>query len=156
MGVFASRSGFRPNPIGQSVVKLISFETTRHAFGLHVSGIDLLDGTPVLDIKPYLPYADCIQHARAGYADPIPQATCDVTFSAAAAEALKQFGNAARPDLKRLIVGLLAFDPRPAYIGSNQRRTHGMRLWDLNVKFDVRGDQILVTEIHQVDGIEID
>jgi tRNA-Thr(GGU) m(6)t(6)A37 methyltransferase TsaA len=152
VGVFASRSGFRPNPIGQSVVNLVSFEAARDAFGLHVSGIDLLDGTPVLDIKPYLPYADSIRHARAGYADPLPKATCEVAFSPAATEALVQFENAMRPDLKRLIVRLLAFDPRPAYIGTNQRRTHGMRLWDLNVKFDVRDNQIIVTKIHQVDG----
>lgn len=153
VGVFASRSGFRPNPIGQSVVELVSLETTRDAFGLHVSGIDLLDGTPVLDIKPYLPYADCKPLARAGYAGSIPRAAYDVAFSPAAAEALQQFENAAHPDLQRLIVRLLAFDPRPAYAGSKQRRTHGIRLWDLNVKFDVRGNHIIVTAIHQVNGI---
>jgi tRNA-Thr(GGU) m(6)t(6)A37 methyltransferase TsaA len=151
VGVFASRSGFRPNPIGQSVVELISIETGRGSVRLHIKGVDLMDGTPVLDIKPYLPYADCRPHARAGYAEDKPQAEKQVVFSPAAARTCRQLENDSRPDLCRLITGLLSLDPRPGYADTSGKRNYGMRLWDLDVRFSVDGNQFVVNDVALVD-----
>jgi tRNA-Thr(GGU) m(6)t(6)A37 methyltransferase TsaA len=147
MGVFASRSGFRPNPIGQSVVTLLGIETINGALRLLLGGIDLLDGTPVLDIKPYLPYADAISNAAAGYAPDAPPRHFAVHFSDLAAQACASLDPARYPDLKPLIIGLLAQDPRPAYKESGDIQMYGMRLWDLNVRFQYQRDKITVTAI---------
>ncbi len=151
VGVFASRSGFRPNPIGQSAVELVSIEAGRKAVRLHVKGADLMDGTPVLDIKPYLPYADCLPQASAGYAEDRPQPGKQVVFSPAAVDACHKFKNDTRPNLLGLITELLALDPRPAYAEASRKRDYGMRLWDLDVKFSVDGDQFVVTDVQLVD-----
>ncbi len=150
VGVFASRSGFRPNPIGQSVVELVSIEAGRGPVRLHVKGVDLMDGTPVLDIKPYLPYADCRPHARAGYAGDKPHAAKRVVFSPTAARACRKFENDSRPNLLRLITELLSLDPRPGYAGASRKRDYGMRLWDLDVRFSVDGDQFVVTDVQRI------
>ncbi|MDA8138078.1 MAG: tRNA (N6-threonylcarbamoyladenosine(37)-N6)-methyltransferase TrmO [Desulfobacteraceae bacterium] len=146
VGVFASRSGFRPNPIGQSVVRLLSIERKKGRLLLTLGGIDLLNATPVLDIKPYLPYADAIPDATAGYAPEAP-APKPVVFSDQAEQACRQADPTAYPNLRTLIIGLLAQDPRPAYKHSNAEKHFGMHLWDLNVRFWADGDQIVVEHI---------
>ncbi len=146
VGVFASRSGFRPNAIGQSVVVLKGIETGRGLLRLHLGGVDLLNGTPVLDIKPYLPYADAIPDARSGYAPDQPAPT-EVHFTRAAEQACAGLDAARYPNLKRLITGLLAQDPRPAYKDSCEKKTFGMRLWDLNVRFTAEAGQIVVAGV---------
>lgn len=147
VGVFASRSGFRPNAIGQSPVKLLGIEREKGALCLHLGGIDLLDGTPVLDVKPYLPYADAIADATAGYAPGAPAGHKEVFFTAPAEQACTTFDPARYPDLKRLIAGLLAQDPRPAYKSADEGKQFGMRLWDLNIRFRVDGIQIVVESV---------
>jgi tRNA-Thr(GGU) m(6)t(6)A37 methyltransferase TsaA len=112
LGVFATRSTFRPNPIGLSAVKLERIATDHGKVVLHLAGVDVLDGTPVLDIKPYLPYADCIPTATGGFATEVPPSGLAVEFSPAAAAFC-----AALPvgDPRELITQLLRQDPRPAY-----------------------------------------
>jgi tRNA-Thr(GGU) m(6)t(6)A37 methyltransferase TsaA len=147
VGVFASRSGFRPNAIGQSVVALQGIERIKGALRLRLGGIDLLDGTPVLDIKPYLPYADAITDSKAGYAPDAPNGNKEVLFAAPAEQACATLDPVLYPSLKQLIAGLLAQDPRPAYKSTDKGKQFGMRLWDLNVRFRVDGDQIVVESI---------
>ena len=146
VGVFASRSGFRPNAIGQSVVALKGIETAKGRIRLHLGGIDLLDGTPVLDIKPYLPYADSIPVARSGYAPEPPQPR-EVHFSLQAEQACADLDTFRYPNLRKVVAGLLSQDPRPAYKNAGGERTFGMRLWDLNVRFTAADGRIVVTNI---------
>lgn len=145
LGVFATRSPFRPNPIGLSAVALDRITTEQGRITLHLSGVDLLDGTPVLDIKPYLPYADSIPTATGGFATEAPMSGLTVEFSGAAAAFC-----AAWPcgDLRELIVQLLRHDPRPAYERSQTAPQHyGMKLHDCDVRWEMRGDVAHVTEI---------
>jgi tRNA-Thr(GGU) m(6)t(6)A37 methyltransferase TsaA len=147
VGVFASRSGFRPNPIGQSAVELVAIEKSHGKVCLHLKGVDLLDGTPVLDIKPYLPYTDSLPHAKPGYASVPPPADMAVRFSEKAAQTCHLLESQFYPHLERLIIDLLAMDPRPGYVDGDKQRSFGMRLWDLNIKFKVVDDQMIVESI---------
>ena len=141
VGVFASRSPFRPNPMGLSVVRLESVSVTAGAVSLQLAGVDLLDGTPVLDIKPYISYADSIADARSGFARNPPAIRLKVVFSALAERQL-----ASRTDglaTRRLIEALLQTDPRPAYAcRSQQGRGHGIRLYDFDLRWRVREDGV--------------
>lgn len=148
VGVFASRSGFRPNPIGQSVVELTGIRKGAKELWLDLKGIDLLDGTPVLDIKPYIDYADHVQNARCAYAHH-PPTGMEVTFSTRAREACRRFEGPAYPQLESLITGLIAQDPRPAYKEGRPEETFGMRLWDLNIRFRVAGGSAEVIAIQR-------
>lgn len=152
VGVFASRSGFRPNAIGQSAVELISIRKAKDKIELLLGGVDLLDGTPVLDIKPYLPYCDAITEANAGYAPRQPEVNYSVLFSDQADQNLRQFEKSLHPGLKNLIADLLALDPRPAYKKEAQSHTYGMRLWDLNITFHYDSDHIIVDAIEPITG----
>lgn len=129
-GVFATRATHRPNGIGQSVVKLEKVEAGR----LWLSGIDLLDGTPVLDIKPYVPYADIIDGATNGMASTapvlIPVQWHDSALSQAHAHALRL-----DEPLVALIEQCLAQDPRPAYQIPTPERRYGARFWDVDVRW---------------------
>ena len=147
VGVFASRSGFRPNPIGQSAVELVSIEKSPGKISLHLKGVDLLDGTPVLDIKPYLPYADSLPHAQSGFAPVPPPKNMPVRFSDEAARFCRSLETQSYPRLQHLIVDLLAQDPRPGYAPGSKRRTYGIRLWNLNIRFEVHDDHIAVISI---------
>ena len=117
VGVFASRSPFRPCPIGLSVVKLEKIILGGHGkISLEVSGLDLLDGTPVLDIKPYLPYTDSIPDAKSGFAPEAPDAQAlQVRLSPKAEEQFAVLNRAGRQDLVTLAQKVIAADPRPAY-----------------------------------------
>jgi hypothetical protein len=149
VGVFASRSGFRPNAIGQSAVALRGIEIGNGRLELHLGGVDLLDGTPVLDIKPYLPYADNIPDARGGYACDAPPHQKTVHFSLEAAQIVTNLDAARYPNLKTLIAVLLSQDPRPAYKGTVEQEAFGMRLWDLNIRFSAEAGAIVVTTIEK-------
>lgn len=138
VGVFASRSTHRPNPIGLSVVKLEGIDASGGSVVLQLNGCDLLDGTPVLDIKPYIPYVDSIPDAEAGFAPSPPGATLVVSFTSEATEALQRYAGE-YPGLEALIRGVLAQDPRPAYrSGEEGEREYGVLLYGLNVRFVVR------------------
>jgi tRNA (adenine37-N6)-methyltransferase len=130
LGVFATRSTHRPNGLGQSVVKLDKVEPGR----LWLSGIDLLDGTPVLDIKPYVPYADCLVDAVNQIAE-APPTLIEVQWSASALNDAHAHGLRLQEPLVALIEQCLAQDPRPAYQQPSPERRYGTRLWDLQVRW---------------------
>ncbi len=143
IGVFASRSNFRPNPIGLSVVKLLGINGTT----LELCGGDFLDGTPVLDIKPYIPYADAIPHAEAAFAAAPPAPVNQVRFTATAEQALQKFETEKRPALRQLICETLAYNPQPAYQTPQPDRIFGTRLFDLEIRWKQAGNTVTVVEI---------
>lgn len=152
VGVFATRSPFRPNPIGLSLVALKSLELAPNRVNLVLGGIDLLDGTPVLDIKPYLPYSDAIPDARAGYAPTAARQPIQVEFAAPAESFLAGLEAAHAEHLRRLIRQILENDPRPAYLHENEhRRSFGMCLHDYNIRWQVSANAVLVTQIETID-----
>ncbi|MGN2435599.1 MULTISPECIES: tRNA (N6-threonylcarbamoyladenosine(37)-N6)-methyltransferase TrmO [Pseudomonas syringae group] len=130
MGVFATRATHRPNGIGQSVVKLDKVEAGR----LWLSGIDLLDGTPVLDIKPYVPYADVIAEATNQIASAAP-ALIPVQWQDAALLQAREHALRLSEPLVELIEQCLAQDPRPAYQLPTPERRYGARFWDVDVRW---------------------
>ncbi|MCB1859680.1 MAG: tRNA (N6-threonylcarbamoyladenosine(37)-N6)-methyltransferase TrmO [Gammaproteobacteria bacterium] len=146
VGVFASRSPFRPNPIGLSVVKLNEVRCEGGAVTLAISGIDILDGTPVLDIKPYVSYADSIPDARSGFAPTAPDEALRVVFSAHAERQIQSRGDL--PKLRELIVSLLTTDPRPAYVEDGRKeRVYGIHLYDFDLRWRVENREALVLEL---------
>jgi len=150
IGVFASRSMFRPNPIGLSVVENLGWEQQTDKLILHVGGLDLLDGTPILDIKPYLPYADSLSDASAGYASEIPGGRNTVIFKPEARQQLEQL-HANYPELENFIAAVLQQDPRPAWRQKdNDDKQYGMSLYDLNIKWRVQGSTIQVLSVKQL------
>ena len=153
IGVFASRSPFRPNPIGLSAVELAGVERRAGRLLLQLRGVDLLDGTPVLDIKPYVPYADSIADAQGGFAAQAPANELWVSFSASAESLLETLGNREAMRLKRLIIQVLQQDPRPAYLDDRQqRREFGMRLLDCNIRWTMDGGSAVVLKIEPGNG----
>lgn len=144
LGVFATRSSFRPNPIAMSCVKIEKINLTGEgAPSIEVSGADLMDGTPIVDIKPYLPYADSVPEAAGGFAEAVRFNKLDVSFAAEAQVALdEQFPE----NKKAALVELLSEDPRPAYQRSADR-VYGIRFADFEIKFQVQGDHLTVVAI---------
>lgn len=140
LGVFATRSPFRPNPIGLSCVRLLEVRQDR-ALGpvLIVAGADLMDGTPIYDVKPYLPYADCRPDAAGGFAASPKEADLEVDCPARLLEAVPEGKRAA-------LLAVLAQDPRPQY-QSDPGRVYGMAFAGLEVRFRVEGERLTVTEI---------
>lgn len=150
VGVFASRSPFRPNPVGLSVVKNLGIRQSHGALSIGIGGIDLLDETPVLDIKPYLPYADCLTRARGGFAESAPGSAITVQFTSAAEATLADIGEE-YSELRQLITAVLQQDPRPAWrVKKHDEKRYGMSLYDLNIKWHMGADIITVDSIEQV------
>ena len=133
LGVFATRSPTRPAPIGLSVVKLEKIETLNGKVLLHLSGVDLLDGTPVLDIKPYVPYVDVVPDAVNSFFSAAPALT-PVEFNDESVKFCSQYQDKHHLDLTSLIRQILQQDPRPQY-QSELGRIYGMKLLDLNVQW---------------------
>ena len=140
LGVFATRSPFRPNPIGLSCVRLEEVRQDR-ALGpvLIVSGADLMDGTPIFDIKPYIPYADAHPDARGGFAQDAPQPTLTVDFPP---ELLARVPE----DRREALCAVLALDPRPPY-QSDPSRVYGMRFAGREIRFTVRETTLTVCDV---------
>jgi tRNA-Thr(GGU) m(6)t(6)A37 methyltransferase TsaA len=142
LGVLATRSTFRPNPIGMSVVKLDGIHRKKSANGqqqviIDISGLDLLNGTPIVDIKPYIPYCDSIDNAHAGFAQIVPQAKLTVNFIANVEQKLTNY-QSEWPDLKELIEQVLAQDPRPAYKQKKiDEKIYGMSLYQFNIQWQM-------------------
>ncbi|MCE6979709.1 tRNA (N6-threonylcarbamoyladenosine(37)-N6)-methyltransferase TrmO [Pseudomonas frederiksbergensis] len=130
MGVFATRATHRPNGIGQSVVKLDKVEANR----LWISGIDLLDGTPILDIKPYVPYADIIDTASNSIAS-APPSLIPVQWTDSALQQAHDHAQRLDEPLVELIEQCLAQDPRPAYQIPAPEREYGAQFWDVDVRW---------------------
>ncbi len=136
VGVFATRSTFRPNPIGLSVVKLDDIELKQSQVILHLSGCDLLDGTPVLDIKPYLPYVDLIPDAKGGFAPNKPDKIQKIVFTGEADLECQQANQRLGQDIKSVVIQILQLDPRPSYQqGNSGVRVYAMKLYDFDLKW---------------------
>lgn len=136
MGVFASRSPFRPNGLGLSVVRNEGLARINGELVLQISDHDLIDGTPVLDIKPYLPFADAIADADLGWADNPPTGRLEVVFTTEAEAQLANLPEEQYPELKLLIADVVSYDPRPSFRrGRDEARIYGAHLYDLNVRF---------------------
>ena len=139
MGVFATRSPFRPNPIALSCVRLAGIEETAEGTVLRIRGADLMDGTPILDIKPYIPYADCKPEALGGFASAPAGETLEVVIPQ---ELLAKVPESRRESLR----GVLAQDPRPHY-HDDPERIYGVGFGGMEVKFSVEGKVLTVREI---------
>jgi tRNA-Thr(GGU) m(6)t(6)A37 methyltransferase TsaA len=135
MGVFATRSPFRPNPIGLSCVRLVAIEGTE----LVVEGADLMDGTPIYDIKPYLPYTDAHPEATAGFAGEVFADRLTVDFAAELLEKLPA-------DKRESAVALLRGDPRPSY-QQDADRVYGMPYAGYDIRFTVEGEHLKVIDV---------
>nr|WP_198678778.1 tRNA (N6-threonylcarbamoyladenosine(37)-N6)-methyltransferase TrmO [Pseudidiomarina insulisalsae] len=147
VGVFASRSTFRPNGLGMSVVELLEIVVHGGRTLLRVQGGDWVNGTPVVDIKPYLPYVDAVPEARGGYAASAPPANMPVLFTESARQQLQQLKGQYR-DLPTLIEQVLQQDPRPAYHKNKvSDKVYGMQLYDLNIQWQVLNQQNHVINI---------
>ena len=142
VGVFASRSTFRPNPIGLSVVELENIEITESNIVLHLLGCDLLDGTPILDIKPYLAYVDSIPDAIGGFATDAPEKVVTVSFSRESVMQCKLASDRLGENIKKLVTEILQYDPRPSYQQPEQSnilkndRVYAMKLHDFDLKWE--------------------
>ena len=146
MGVFATRSTHRPNPMGMSVVALQKITSGNGRLILHLGAVDLLDGTPVIDIKPYLPYADALPDAKGGFA-PLPMQLAEVKFTDQAMSQCLHYEQRTGRQLVQLIEQVLGQDPRPAYLRETSGRRHGTALWDLNVVWESIDGYFLVKEL---------
>lgn len=146
MGVFATRSPFRPNSLALSVLKLerIEYDAKRGTV-LYVKGADMLDGTPIADIKPYIPFADCVDGASGGFAVAADGQTAGKKLKVEAGEeVLSAFPAEHREEL----LGILSQDPRPGYI-DDYDRVFAFEFYGFNIKFKVCGDVLRVLEIHK-------
>ncbi len=141
MGVFATRSPFRPNSIGLSCVRLekIDLETSDTPI-LHIAGADLMDGTPILDVKPYLPYADSFPNASGGFA---LQSKADILKVDFPHELLKKIPE----EKQQALLRVLAQDPRPAY-QTDAQRVYGFSFAEYTIKFTVHEETVTVTDVH--------
>ncbi len=141
MGVFATRSPFRPNPLGLSCVRLLAVEdSATEGRTLRIAGADLMDGTPIYDIKPYIPYADCVADAVADFA-PDPGGTLELAFAPGTGERIP-------PDKLSALEGVLKNDPRPRY-QDDPERVYGLVFAGMEVKFTVSGDTLTVIKVSE-------
>lgn len=139
IGVFASRAPFRPNNLGLSCVKLVGIEKAVNGFELIVEGADLMNGTPIYDIKPYIPYTDCINDAAGGFADKHKEHALNVEIS-------ENLINRIPTKKQQMLLDILKDDPRPAYHHDNDR-IYGFSFSGFEIKFNVKNDTIFVTDI---------
>lgn len=142
MGVFATRSPFRPNAIGLSCVRLLKVEpNTPEGPVLTVAGADLMDGTPILDIKPYIPYADCQMEATGGFTDTAGEFLLKVEFPPELLSMVPE-------DRWEALIGVLRHDPRPSY-QRKPERVYGMEFAGWNIRFRVEGEVLTVIEVEK-------
>lgn len=145
MGVFATRSPYRPNSLGLSSVRIKDIiPESEEGPVIIVGGADILSGTPVYDIKPYLPYADCHEDARAGFAGLVGDYRLDVHMSEEVRKAVPHEKLAA-------LTGVLAEDPRPSYENRDEGRIYGMHFGDLEVKFCITGKDLTVVSVSPIE-----
>ena len=136
VGVFASRSPFRPNSLGLSVVRNEGLVRCEQQLILKIRDHDLIDGTPIVDIKPYLPFTDALPDAQLGWAQTPPTEQLPVSFAGEAEAQLAELCPQSYPDLRGLIEDIVSYDPRPSFRrGRDEARIYGAHLYDLNVRF---------------------
>jgi len=152
VGIFACRSPHRPNHMGLSAVRLEAIAQKKSGFVLELSGVDFLDKTPVLDIKPYVPYSDCLPSASGGYAHGY-KPDINVLFSKDAGIFCKHYEKQTGRNLQLLIEEMIQNDPRPAS-QKNRRHRFGMLLWDVNIRWRVDGDNFIVDDCQKVPAEE--
>lgn len=141
MGVFATRSPFRPNNLGLSCVKLLDVEQTKSSGTvLHIAGADLMDGTPIFDIKPYIPYSDCRAEALGGFTDTAKDFLLEVDFPAHLLELLPS-------EKRQAAIEVLRHDPRPSYQGDSSR-IYGLSFAGHNIRFSVSDGCLAVVEVN--------
>ncbi len=143
MGVFATRSPFRPNSLGMSCVRLIGLEHTPDiGTVIHVAGADLMDGTPIFDIKPYIPYSDCHTDAIGGFTDSAKDFILDVDFPSHLLAII--------PENKRdALTGVLSHDPRPSYQRTPDR-IYGLSFAGFDIRFTVKDSTLFVKEVNKL------
>lgn len=139
LGVFATRSPFRPNSLALSCVRLIGKEQTAEGTVLHVAGADLMDGTPIFDIKPYIPYSDCKTNAAGGFTDTAESFLLEVDFP-------PQLLNLLPDDKRNAAIGVLSHDPRPSY-QRNAERIYGLPFAGFDLRFRVEDNKLTVLEV---------
>jgi len=143
MGVFATRSPFRPNNLGLSCVKLLGVEhTTEHGTVLHVGSADLMDGTPIFDIKPYIPYSDCKSDATGGFTSNADDFLLEVIFPDDLLQKIPQSKRSAA-------IGVLSHDPRPSY-QRKPGRIYGLTFAGFDIRFTVEEDTLTVVEVTKI------
>lgn len=141
LGVFATRSPFRPNNLGLSCVRLLGVEkTAEYGTVIHVAGADLMDGTPIFDIKPYIPYADCQPEATGGFTDTAGEYLLEVNFPAPLLEKLPE-------DKREAAKAVLSHDPRPSY-QRKPGRVYGISFAGHDIRFTVEDDKLTVIEVN--------
>lgn len=140
LGVFATRSPFRPNALGLSSVKILSIEhTAQHGTVIHVSGADLMDGTPIFDIKPYIPYADCHPDAVGGFTETAKDFILKVEFPEDLICKIPE-------ENRQALLDVLSHDPRPTY-QSDSNRIYGMAFGEQNIRFHVKDSILTVCNV---------
>ncbi len=140
VGVFASRSPFRPNPIGLSSVKLERIEFSEESgLVLHVLGVDMMDGTPIYDIKPYIPYTDSHPQASGGFSDDVKAIKLEVDFP-------EELLCLIPAEKRKALIGVLSNDPRPRY-QNDAERIYGFEYAGFEVKFSVKDSTLLVKAV---------
>ena len=143
MGVFATRSPFRPNNLGLSSVKLLGVEhTEQYGTVLHIGGADLMNGTPIFDIKPYIPYSDCHADATGGFTDTAGEYLLQVDFPAAFLALLPE-------DKQEAAIGILSHDPRPSY-QRKPDRIYGIPFAGFDIRFTVESDVLTVVAVEKL------
>lgn len=151
VGVFASRATHRPNPLGLSKVALRKVECINGHVFLHLGAVDLVDGTPIFDIKPYIAYADSQPDAKSGFAREKPIAKLQVEFTEYAQSAVKKLEEK-RPHLARFICEVIEQDPRPAYQqGKPSERIYGISLYEFNIKWRIKAGSFDVVEVLDIE-----
>lgn len=144
IGVFATRSPYRPNAIGLSCVKLLAVENSPEGPVLKVSGADLMNGTPIYDIKPYLPYADCRPEATGGFTDRTDKRTVEV-------EIPEEFSEGMDPETREALKAVLREDPRPAY-QDDPERIYAFEFSGKHIEFRVDGQRLTVLAVQSISG----
>jgi len=140
LGVFATRSPFRPNNLGLSSVKIIGTEdTAQYGTVIHVAGADLMDGTPIFDIKPYIPYSDCHPDATGGFTDNADDFILEVEFPYMLMDKIPK-------DKHSALIGVLSHDPRPSY-QKDPDRIYGLNFAGFDIRFTVRDKTLTVCEV---------
>ena len=142
LGVFATRSPFRPNSLGLSSVKILGLEhTAKHGTVIHVAGADLMDGTPIFDIKPYVPYSDCHPEASGGFTDTADDFLLDVNIPDVLLQMLPE-------EKHEAVLGILSHDPRPSY-QRKPERIYGISFAGFDIRFQVQDKTLTVVEIQE-------